>query len=44
MPHILGKLAQGERVEDFEIRRVTKSGKSIDISMTISPSGTRPAS
>jgi two-component system, chemotaxis family, CheB/CheR fusion protein len=37
VPHILGKLAQGERVEDFEIRRVTKSGKSIDISMTISP-------
>jgi len=37
VPHILGKLARGERVEDFEIRRTTKYGKSIDISMTISP-------
>ena len=36
-PQILEKLARGERVDDFAIRRVTKSGKSIDISMTISP-------
>jgi two-component system CheB/CheR fusion protein len=36
-PQILEKLARGERVDDFEIRRATKSGKPIDISMTISP-------
>lgn len=37
VPQILEKLARGERVEDFEIRRVVKSGEPIDISMTISP-------
>ncbi len=34
---ILGKIRRGERIEHFETVRVTKSGKRIDVSLTISP-------
>lgn len=34
---ILGKLLSGDRVDHFETKRVTKSGKLIDVSLTISP-------
>lgn len=36
-PQIIAKLTQGERVEHFETKRVTKTGKIIDVSLTISP-------
>jgi len=34
---ILQKLRRGERIEHYETVRVTKSGKKIDVSLTISP-------
>lgn len=34
---ILGKIRRGERIEHFETVRVTKSGRRIDVSLTISP-------
>lgn len=34
---ILSRLSKGERVNHFETRRITKSGKTIDVSLTISP-------
>jgi PAS domain S-box-containing protein len=34
---ILQRLRKGERIEHFETVRVTKSGKKIDVSLTISP-------
>src|SRR3954468_4123980 len=34
---ILGKIRRGERIEHFETVRVTKSGKPIDVSLTVSP-------
>jgi PAS domain S-box-containing protein len=34
---ILARLRKGERVEHFETKRVAKSGKVLDISLTISP-------
>lgn len=34
---ILSRLRKGERVEDFETQRLTKAGKLIDVSLTISP-------
>jgi PAS domain S-box-containing protein len=34
---ILQKLKAGERIEHYETTRVTKSGKSVDVSLTISP-------
>lgn len=34
---ILTRLSRGERVEHFETRRVAKSGRLLDISLTISP-------
>lgn len=34
---ILRKLRAGERIEHFETERITKSGKMIDVSLTISP-------
>jgi PAS domain S-box-containing protein len=37
MPAILAKIRRGERVEHFETRRVRKDGKTIDISLTVSP-------
>lgn len=34
---ILSRLSKGERVDHFETRRITKTGKMIDVSLTISP-------
>jgi PAS domain S-box-containing protein len=36
-PQILTRLRNGERVEHFVTKRITKSGKLLDISLTISP-------
>ncbi|SFH34592.1 PAS domain S-box protein [Pedobacter insulae] len=36
-PKIISRLKNGERVEHFETKRLTKSGKLIDVSLTISP-------
>jgi two-component system sensor histidine kinase VicK len=36
-PHILSRLRRGERVEHFETKRMTKDGRLLDISLTISP-------
>lgn len=35
--YILSKLRQGERIEHFDTVRVTKDGRRIDISLTVSP-------
>jgi PAS domain S-box-containing protein len=35
--HILARLRNGERIDHFQTRRVTKAGKLLDISLTISP-------
>lgn len=34
---ILARLLQGEHVDNFETKRLTKSGKELDVSLTISP-------
>lgn len=36
-PEIIGRLKQGKRVDHFETKRITKYGKLIDVSLTISP-------
>ncbi len=36
-PMILGQLKSGQRVDHFETKRMTKHGKLIDVSLTISP-------
>jgi PAS domain S-box-containing protein len=36
-PLILARLKKGDRVEHFETRRLTKDGRLIDVSLTISP-------
>lgn len=36
-PTILGKIRAGERIEHFETSRITKDGRLIDVSLTISP-------
>lgn len=36
-PKILERLKRGERVEHFETKRLTKNGKLIDVSLTVSP-------
>jgi len=36
-PQILARLKKGERVEHFETKRLTKDGRLLDISLTISP-------
>lgn len=36
-PQILARLKKGERVEHFETKRITKDGRLLDISLTISP-------
>lgn len=36
-PRILDRLRRGERVKHFETRRITKDGRLLDISLTISP-------
>ncbi len=37
LPHILQKIRRGERVEQYETDRVTKDGRQIVVSLTISP-------
>jgi len=37
MANILGKISRGERVEHFETVRLTKSGKTIPVSLSVSP-------
>jgi PAS domain S-box-containing protein len=36
-PHILSRLKNGQRVEHFETKRITKHGTLVDVSLTISP-------
>jgi PAS domain S-box-containing protein len=36
-PKIVERLKRGERVDHFETKRITKTGKLIDVSLTISP-------
>jgi PAS domain S-box-containing protein len=36
-PRILARLKSGERVEHFETKRMTRDGKLLDVSLTISP-------
>jgi PAS domain S-box-containing protein len=36
-PSILAKLQRGERIEHFETVRVTKNGRSVQVSLTVSP-------
>lgn len=36
-PRILARLRTGERVDHFETKRLTKSGRLLDVSLTISP-------
>lgn len=36
-PEIIAKLKQGQRVDHFETKRLTKYGKLLDVSLTISP-------
>jgi len=36
-PRILSRLSKGDRVEHFETKRLTKDGRLIDVSLTISP-------
>ena len=36
-PRILERLKKGERVEHFETKRLTKSGRLLDVSITVSP-------
>lgn len=36
-PQILARLRSGERVDHFETKRITKDGKMLDVSLTISP-------
>ena len=37
MPMILSRIARGERVDHFETKRKTKDGRTIDVSLTVSP-------
>lgn len=37
MPQILSKIKMGQRVEHYETRRRTKSGRVIDVALTVSP-------
>ena len=37
IPEILSKIAQGEAIEHYETRRVSKEGKRLDVSLTVSP-------
>lgn len=36
-PMIISRIRKGERVEQFETKRMTKTGKLLDVSLTISP-------
>src|SRR5918992_865714 len=35
--HILARIRRGERVDHFETKRITKDGRLLDISLTVSP-------
>jgi len=37
LPHILGRIKRGERIEHFETQRLRKDGRLIDVSISISP-------
>jgi PAS domain S-box-containing protein len=37
IPEILRRIAQGERIEHFESARVTKDGRQLDVSISVSP-------
>jgi PAS domain S-box-containing protein len=37
IPEILRRIAQGERIEHFESARVTKDGRHLDVSISVSP-------
>src|SRR6202142_3269513 len=37
IPEILRRIAQGERIEHFESARVTKDGRQLDVSISLSP-------
>jgi PAS domain S-box-containing protein len=37
LPQIAGRITQGERVEPFETARVTKGGRAIHVSLSVSP-------
>jgi PAS domain S-box-containing protein len=37
IPHILKRIARGERIDHYETRRKTKDGKILTISLTVSP-------
>jgi two-component system sensor histidine kinase VicK len=37
VPHILARIRQGERVIHYETKRITKDGKVLDVSLTVSP-------
>jgi PAS domain S-box-containing protein len=39
IPEILRRIAQGERIEHFESARVTKDGRPLDVSISVSPLG-----
>jgi len=36
-PSIVARLSKGERVEHFETKRLTKKGRQLDVSLTVSP-------
>jgi PAS domain S-box-containing protein len=36
-PDILARIARGERISNFETRRIRKDGREVDVSVTISP-------
>ena len=37
MPQILARIKRGEHIEHYETVRITKEGKQIDVSLTVSP-------
>jgi len=37
MPHILSRIRRGERIDHFETTRMTKEGRRLQISVTVSP-------
>jgi PAS domain S-box-containing protein len=37
VPHILGRIRRGERLEHYETKRMTKDGRVLDVSLSVSP-------